>query len=243
MIRFEDLRQRFPLRNIAPYGECVVIPGAEFDPDWEVYLAEEGCACVFTDLDKRPVTLVWRKPMGEGVRDVYVPVREEVEGLGENEQGKLSRWSREDELRLLRRMSELPGTIDEKVGVLQREFPGRSAAALLLKWRKLRKAGRIIGDGWKKEEVAGAGKAEAAKVDVEKPVEDVKAMQKADGFGELTTILRDIRDFLRPRSFCFEYACARCGSCGSAEAERIWRFCPLCGEKLCIWNVEALGNE
>lgn len=240
MIRFEELRQRFPVQNIAPYGECVVVPGAEFDPDWEVYLAEEGCACVFTDLDQRPVTLVWRKPMGEGVKDVYVPVREEVEkSLSENEQGKLGRWSREDELRLLRRMSELPGTLNEKVTVLQREFPGRSATALLLKWRKLqRKAGKIIiGDGWGK----------TAKADVEKTVEGAavnESAQKTESLGELAAVLREIRDLLRPKSFCFEYACARCGYCGSADdQDKIWRFCPVCGEKLSVWNVEALGNE
>lgn len=244
MISFEELRQRFQVRNIAPYGECVVVPGAEFDPDWEVYLAKEGCACVNTDLDQRPVTLVWRKPMGEGVRDVYVPVREEVESLGEDEQGRLGRWSREDELRLLRRMSELQGTLDEKVKALQGEFPGRSAAALLLKWRKLqRKAGRsLVGDGWGKTAKADVEKAAAAKVDMEKPVEGgaAEAVQKMNGLGEVATLLRDIRDFLRPKSFCFEYACACCGYCGSADdQEKIWRFCPICGERLSVWDVEA----
>lgn len=46
-ITFEELAQRFPLRNVAPYGACVVVPGAEFDPDWEVALgdAAHGLVC------------------------------------------------------------------------------------------------------------------------------------------------------------------------------------------------------
>jgi transposase-like protein len=74
VITFEELAQRFPIRNVAPYGACVVVPGVEFDPDWEVYLGDQGCRCIMTDLDGAPVTLVQRKNVtGQGMRDVYVP--------------------------------------------------------------------------------------------------------------------------------------------------------------------------
>jgi len=77
MITFEELSQRFPVKDVAPYGACVVVPGAEFDPDWEVALGDQGCHVRFTDLDGRPVTLVQRKDArsneSKGEKLVYAP--------------------------------------------------------------------------------------------------------------------------------------------------------------------------
>ena len=39
MITVDELRQKFPTEAIAPYGDCIVVPGDQFDPGWEHYLA------------------------------------------------------------------------------------------------------------------------------------------------------------------------------------------------------------
>lgn len=80
-VSVEDLKSKFPVRIIAPYGECIIVPGSEFDPDWEVWLGEKGYGCRFTDLDGRPVTLVSIKKsaaavsgsMVSGERAVFAP--------------------------------------------------------------------------------------------------------------------------------------------------------------------------
>lgn len=59
--------------NVAPYGECIVVQGDRFDPDWEAELGDQGFRCHFTDLDMRAVTLVQlKKAVAEG-KVVYVP--------------------------------------------------------------------------------------------------------------------------------------------------------------------------
>jgi transposase-like protein len=54
----EELKKRFSVRTVPPYGQCIVIPGSEFDPDWEVYLDDQGYRCFMTTLDGSPMTLV-----------------------------------------------------------------------------------------------------------------------------------------------------------------------------------------
>jgi hypothetical protein len=148
MITFEELSARFPVQNVAPYGECVVVPGAEFDPDWEVYLGDQGCRCRFTDLDQRPVVLVQRKnALGAKEIVVYKP-KEKVGGEKsmENKENKKFRgfqkgpsWSPEEEQRLLKRMGELHGTITERTTKLTPEFK-RSASGLEQKFKRLLRA-------------------------------------------------------------------------------------------------------
>lgn len=74
MVTFEELSARYPIRSVPPFGDCIVVPGAEFDPDWEAELCDLGCAVNFTDLDGRPVTLVRKKAVSKtGGKVVYRP--------------------------------------------------------------------------------------------------------------------------------------------------------------------------
>ena len=138
MVSVEDLRTRFPVQNVAPYGECIVVPGAVFDPDWEADFEEET---EDTMVNGEPVTLIILGTKTEsaslkeesGERLVYNP----------EEHNKLEKsfaefpWSDEDESKLLRRMSELEGTVYERVTLLMPEFHGRSATSLRQKFYKL----------------------------------------------------------------------------------------------------------
>lgn len=64
MISIDELKQRFgPSLNVAPYGECLVIQGDKFNPDWEADLGDQGFTCHFGDLDGHVVTFVQLKKL------------------------------------------------------------------------------------------------------------------------------------------------------------------------------------
>lgn len=132
MISLEQLKQRFPVQNVPPYGECVVVHGTEFDPDWEAMLDEEGYACIFTEIGGKQVTLVptIKRHRGKSEKTVYEPrtepptpqpTRKHPSGM------KGPAWSQEDEDRLVKRVTEVGGRVTE---ALTKEFPGRSYHAL-----------------------------------------------------------------------------------------------------------------
>jgi hypothetical protein len=73
-ISVDLLRAKFPVQKFTLYGECIVVPGTQFDPDYEAILADQGIKCVNTDVDGVQVTLVrLKKPAGEGEKVVFEP--------------------------------------------------------------------------------------------------------------------------------------------------------------------------
>jgi len=133
LIRFEELNKRFPTENIAPYGEVLVIPGPQFDPDWEFYLGEQGYKCYMIDLHGQPVTLVKVKKAegkGEGEKEVYFPDPKPV-AVGEA-------WTAEDDGKLI-----LMWNGHAKVPDIASEFPKRSKASVSNRVRRLIKKGTI----------------------------------------------------------------------------------------------------
>jgi len=161
-VTFEELKKRFKFDNVVPYGECVIIPGTEFDPDWEDELSSQGCELHFVDIAGKPVTLMQKgKDQEEEVEEVEereeVAEREErdkvekvekVEDVEEVEKvtdyeatthGSMAEfpWSNEDEKKLLQRMNQLEGTVYERVALLMPEFSGRTGVALRQKYYKL----------------------------------------------------------------------------------------------------------
>lgn len=65
MVTFAELQGRFPTKNVTPWGDVVIVPGTEFDPDWEDPLCEEGCKVFMADLGGKAVTLVKPKKVIE----------------------------------------------------------------------------------------------------------------------------------------------------------------------------------
>lgn len=175
MVTFEELVGKFKLVNVAPYGACIIVPGNEFDPDWEAALADQGCRFHFVDLGGKPVTLVQKGKKSEagGKKLVYEPpgAEESSDKVGTKEDSKktmgvatpkvekrpeeklkgratnlLARvWSSDDEQNLLKRINALPGTIEQKCIRLSSEFIGRSPAAIHQKYVKLQR--KIKGSG------------------------------------------------------------------------------------------------
>lgn len=127
-ITVEMLKELFPVKDVAPYGTCIVVPGDKFDPDWEDQLCAHGHKVFMQSLDGKAVTLV--KPKEEDKKD---PAASLVANL------QSRAWSEDDDETLLKRMHELPGTIEQKCVQLAKEFKGRSPAAIHQKYVKLQR--------------------------------------------------------------------------------------------------------
>lgn len=126
-ITVEMLKERFPVKDVALYGACIVVPGDKFDPDWEDQLCAQGHKVVMTSLDGKVVTLV----------KLEVKFEEDKKDPAANLQSKV--WSQDDAETLLKRMRELPGTVEQKCVQLAKEFKGRSPAAVHQKYVKLQR--------------------------------------------------------------------------------------------------------
>jgi hypothetical protein len=260
MISFEELSQRFPVQNVAPYGPCVVVPGSEFNPDWEVFLGDQGYSCRFSDLDGKPVTLVQHKNARSngGEKTVYVPQKkvggESMESKESKESGKKGHgcqkgpsWSPEEEQRLLKRMQELTGPVKARARQLEPEF-GRSAIALIQKHKKLLKAEKAkkgpkpetAKKSLKNSDEVAKKSAEISSGPESIPVAAAEpASPSASEADSVVSLLSEIRDLLKPDSFDFEYHCPKCNEHGTVSCvERVWQHCPVCGAPLIVWSVE-----
>lgn len=141
----EDLKVKFPLREVSPYGFCIVVPGPEFNPDFEVELGDKGYKCFNIDIDGKPVTLVRvvKTEKGSGEKTVYSPPPAEVEGEKETLIPKSppqasSKWRPEEDEVLVKLWNDR--VLIEK---MTPSFPGRTEAAIRLRIQRLEKHGRI----------------------------------------------------------------------------------------------------
>ena len=149
MITVEELKAKFAVRDVAPYGSCIVVPGAEFDPDWEVFLGDQGCKCFFIDFDRKPVTLVkLPKDVGksEDEKEVYQPHRQPSSPW----QNPESRWKPEED-QLITNLWNQKHNVGEIHAELRKSFPNRTVHAVKCRVTRLVKAGKIPGR-WHKGE-------------------------------------------------------------------------------------------
>lgn len=260
MISLDELKQRFPVQNVPPYGECVLVPDKDFDPDWEAFLDEQGYGCVFTDVNRQPVTLVLTiKRHGESRKTVYEP-RAKPQKVSVKSAMKGPQWGLKDEQHLIARINELKGSLEGKIRVLAKEFQGRSPNAILQKYHKLVKAGlpRPVKRGRPKKGVSPALQKDMDKAlenicpdcglpkdlcccDEEKKeslIQEPRAPVQKDPVEQL---LQEILDILssEQESFTFNYHCRKCRQSGTADDQKeVWRVCPICLEPLIVWNVQ-----
>lgn len=139
----KDLKLKFPLKEVAPYSFCIVVPGTEFDPDWEAELADKGYKCFNVDIDGKPVTLVRvvKTEKGSGEKTVYSPPIAPIASMASTEGETLNprRWPEKEEKQLLERWNKVKGTAAERSAALAPEFPGRTAQAIMQKAKKMRR--------------------------------------------------------------------------------------------------------
>lgn len=163
MVDIEELKKQWPTMTVAPYGECVVVPGREFDPDWEVSLGDEGHKCFNIDLDHRQVTLVQLEKKADQTDGlVFSPERARSvvkRGRGSflKAGGKLVPWKPEEDDLLLKEWPRAHGHVEEKARALAemwptKLFPKRSAKAIEIRYRKLLRKARQESKGGKKRE-------------------------------------------------------------------------------------------
>ncbi|MCJ7425128.1 hypothetical protein MUP01_12810 [Candidatus Bathyarchaeota archaeon] len=248
----EDLKLKFPMKEFSPYGFCVVVPGAEFDPDWEAELVDHGYKCFDLDVGGEPVTLVRvvKTEKGSGEKTVPSPppaAKASAEAEGEKETfipGARSppsqKWRPEEDKVLVKLWNE--GGLIEK---MTPSFPGRTETAIRLRIQRLEKRGKI-------KKRTGRGRPKKAK-EVASPVDTpmptstptpLPTPSPAPANDEVVELLKQILEAVKPKeeSVCFESYCPSCRKSSSVEDSNVWKACPVCGGPLIVWNVEA-GKE
>lgn len=174
MVSFQELKEKYPIHNIAPYGACIVVPGDAFDPDWEAELEEQGVKCFFTDLDRRPVTLVQlKRAPPEAEKVVYGPSVAADHGKAKRgrpkDAGKVMCWSQADNECLLREWPRARGDVEEKAKALAPQFPGRTPKAIELHYRKLLRKGKVQEKADKKAKRVEGDTSHPSKLEVHAP--------------------------------------------------------------------------
>jgi hypothetical protein len=130
MVTIDELKLKFPVRTVAPYGDCIVIPGTDFDPDWELFLGDQGYKCFMTDLDRKPVMLVKLKGDAEkiGEREVY----------SQKSPLLINPWTTEEDDIVIKLWNE-----NVLIANMVPSLPGRTKNAIALLIQRLEKYGKI----------------------------------------------------------------------------------------------------
>jgi hypothetical protein len=243
MVTIEELKREFGVRNIVPYGPCIVIPQGKLNIDWEKQLRDQGYAIhLRMNLPGGyECTVVELKPEDLEERMVYSPSTR-----GGDTSDRL--WQPEEDQHLIDLWNK-----KLKIDEIADAFPHRTRVSIKDRLQRLRLHGTIQGR-WRKGEGRRArkkikeskeNKPEVTQTSPRSTRKDLSSStpartQPSTPEDSLVSLLREIRDLLKPKTFYFDWACPKCNSTGSVcEEEKIWRFCPVCGKPLTVWNVEA----
>jgi hypothetical protein len=147
MISFEELQRRFgPAVAVAPYGESVVVPGTEFNPDWEAELGDQGFSCHLGYFDGKAVTFVPVKKAVVPGKVVYVPPKPKDPPVAEapdvQQNRRKGNWTAEEDALLIDLWNQglsVPA-ITVKVG---EKYPIRKGTATNMRLKRLRLVGKI----------------------------------------------------------------------------------------------------
>lgn len=218
----EELKKRFPSRNIALYGNVVVVPKSEFQMDWDHVLGAEGCRITYLDVDNRPSVLVSLQKS--------VTLKEK-----RKRKLRLGSWTPEQTELLLKEFPKTKGTARARGQALVPLFPGHSAMSIYQQfWKLTRKSVHAPRDEKKVQSHE------------EKPVQELPA--RTYGFGDIVKPLQEILSTLQELNIhptvYFKSYCPTCKEPRTADGEEnVWKCCPVCGGPLIIWNVEVGGTE
>jgi hypothetical protein len=134
MVTIDELRRQFKVDSIPPYGLVIVVPGDEFDPDWEAELDVDVIQTDFGD-PAEPFTLI---PLKKGEKPTGIPaIPKQPESSSKvpnkTRKRKEGTWTLKDEERLLKRWNEVEGAAMERAKQLAPEFNGRKPEAVYQK--------------------------------------------------------------------------------------------------------------
>jgi len=136
-VSVEELKEKYAVLDIPPYGDCIIVPGDAFNPDWEVCLGDEGYNCIDDVLDGQPVTFVQLKK----VENKEVEKTEKVESKKRGYALRGPNWSKADDKTLLETYDALVAQ-GKKYGshkILAKMFKGRSESAISQRLKRLLK--------------------------------------------------------------------------------------------------------
>jgi hypothetical protein len=134
-------------------GRCIVVPGAEFDPDWEVCLGDLGYTCVNSELDGYPVTFVVLQSepeakLVEAETEAVVNFASIFEVPSNEEVKKVVNvkvpYSAEEDAYVVQLFNE-GKTGDEIAELVHAKFPARNSAGILKRIQTLQKTGYEYG--------------------------------------------------------------------------------------------------
>ena len=142
-VSIEELKQRFIVQDVAPYGSVVMVPGGDFDPDWEAVLEDLGFGCVFTEINTEKFVLVKLEKESGEEETAAEPEAGEKHGGGRPVGLHPTKWSDADEERLMETIAGWPMrehmNVEDVINQILPQFPGRTATGLLKKYQKLRR--------------------------------------------------------------------------------------------------------
>lgn len=199
MVSVPELWAKFgPPKEVEPWGECIIIQGDEFDPDWEAELADQGYNCHEGIQDDYPVMYIQLTPAAPKIPEFAVSSKvqsNEVKEMEKKVEVKVRGrgwktgpdWT-QAQIDLLtacwENLKELPKETRAAQLAKMPEFSGRSANAIYQKVFKLQ-ASKDVKSIFQGEQFP------AVKVDVcaenisvleEIPVESLPKIDGADAF-------------------------------------------------------------
>ncbi len=130
-ITIDELKAKgFCIMTVKDYGRCIIVPGAEFNPDWELSLTEQGYKCINDTLDNQPVTFVQLKnePKRKGIG----------KKRGGNQRGH--NWTEPEDQKIKELMAAASvkhKTYHDQANSILAEFPGRTICSLVQHYRQI----------------------------------------------------------------------------------------------------------
>jgi hypothetical protein len=142
LVTLEQLKEDFAVTNVAPYGDCLVIPASMFGPAWEEDLKNEGCK-IFSGSSEGKAAFFVKVPVEEAkaerTRTVYAPPPSEKNVSEKQRKTPLGvTWTDQENKCLI----ELVGqklSPDE----IAKHLPGRTEIAVRLRIGRLEKHGLL----------------------------------------------------------------------------------------------------
>jgi hypothetical protein len=148
---FEDLSKRFPIKTIAPFGVCVVVPELEFPPNWKPILEGEGCKIHYgVDDGKACAFIQSSKPIVQTQEQLVYSPKDEKQLLAAQESTKP---------KIGRRPSAIPGedllvklwNENTPVTEIAKQFPDKTPDQIQTFLTTLQRRG-VIKPRWQKKE-------------------------------------------------------------------------------------------
>ena len=213
-ITVDELKLRFGTQFfVAVNSDCVFIPKNNFREEWRSCLTVQGCEVFNRVIPGKGNMVLVKLPQKRTIKK-DVPV-------------KKGRWSVADADRLRKRMAELSGSVESRIKTLREEFPDRTPAALLLKYKKMHRK-------------------EGPEPPSQEPETPIVAIDHDASPPQIQTrteeLLKEINDqlklLLEEKLIHFECYCSTCEDTRTVEDSAVWKNCPVCGGPLIVWNVE-----